>query len=124
MYMEHSVPDNFQNQRVNEEFWGVNSSGSLQIFLSLPFILWGQQARILKFLTWDPALIWNTRTVKLINEIGYVFLLCGTEIWFCKTLILTALLERHKTTVHSILFFLTNLEKVSELLLFLWVSRL
>ena len=53
-------PSSSGSQGVNEVFWGVNRCGSLQIFLSLPFILLGQEARLLRFLTWDPSLIWNT----------------------------------------------------------------
>ena len=37
----NSVPDKFQSQEVNISFYGVSKRGSLQIFLSLTFILPG-----------------------------------------------------------------------------------
>ena len=57
----YSFPVNFQSEGINEVFWGVRSSDSLQyFFLSLPFILLGQEASFLSFLTWDSSVIWKT----------------------------------------------------------------
>ena len=53
--------DNFESLGINEEFGGVNISGSLQIFLSLPLNLLGQEASFVTFLTGDLFFsIWNT----------------------------------------------------------------
>ena len=45
-------------------FQGVNRCGSPHTISSLPFILLGQVASFLRFLTRDPSFIWNTGIVQ------------------------------------------------------------